>query len=84
MLVADDGNNRIRTYRDGVGFPNYADLPVAPTSGPGLGQVIRSADGTVVVTRFGAGTAGDVVAIKPDHTSSVFPGLDPAPAHFTV
>ncbi|MDI3287040.1 hypothetical protein [Polyangium sp. 15x6] len=34
-------------------------------------------DGTLVVPRFGGGTAGDVVYARPDGTNGVVPNLDP-------
>jgi sugar lactone lactonase YvrE len=78
LFVADDGNNRILTYRDGAGFSKYADLPSAPASGPGLGQLVRLADGSLLVTRFGFGSTGDIVQVKPDRTTAIVPGLDPS------
>lgn len=77
LYIADDGNNRILTYRDGAGTQKLADLPAAPADGPGLGQLVKLGDGSVLVTRFGFGSTGDVVHVKSDGTSSVVPGLDP-------
>lgn len=78
LYIADDANNRILTYRDDAGVAKYADLPATQAKGPGLGQVVRLPDGTLLVARFGFGTRGDVVMVKKDHTSSVVPGLDGA------
>jgi sugar lactone lactonase YvrE len=78
LWIADDGNNRVLTFRDGEGITKYADLPAAPANGPGLGQLVRLKDGSIVVTRFGFGTTGDVVLVNPDRTSAKIPGLDPA------
>lgn len=75
LYIADDNGNRILTWRDGEGISKLGDLPAAPANGPGLGQLVRIADGTVVVTRFGGGTAGDVVWLKPDGSSGVVPNL---------
>jgi sugar lactone lactonase YvrE len=77
LFIADDGNNRVVTYRDGEGISKYADLPAAPANGPGLGQLVKLADGSILVTRFGFGTTGDVVQVKADKTSAVIPNLDP-------
>ncbi|NOU27724.1 MAG: hypothetical protein HOO96_07460 [Polyangiaceae bacterium] len=76
LYIADDAHNRILTYRDDTGVAKYADLPAAQAKGPGLGQVVRHPDGTLLVARFGFGTSGDVVAVKKDRTSTVVPGLD--------
>lgn len=76
LYVADDGNNRILTYRDGEGTRKLADLPAAPADGPGLGQLVKLGDGSVLVTRFGFGSTGDVVHVETDGSSSVVPGLD--------
>jgi hypothetical protein len=76
LFIADDDNNRIVTYRDGVGTAKYADLPTAPADGPGLGQLVKLADGSILVTRFGFGTTGDIVQVKPDLTNTIIPNLD--------
>ncbi len=78
LYIADDGNNRILSYTDAAGITKYADLPAAPAMGPGLGQLIRLTDGTLLVTRFGYGTTGDIVDIAPDLTTTIIPKLDVA------
>ncbi|MBN8470323.1 hypothetical protein JYJ95_27770 [Corallococcus exiguus] len=75
LYMADDENNRVLRYRDGEGISKVADLPAAPADGPGLGALARLSDGTLVVVRFGGGTAGDVVYVKPDGTSAIVPNL---------
>jgi sugar lactone lactonase YvrE len=77
LLIADNLNNRILKWTDGGGIAKVADLPAAPQNGPGLGQVVKTADGTIIVTRFGFGTAGDVVFVKSDGTTGKVPNLDP-------
>jgi len=78
LYIADNANNRIVTYTDAAGITPYASLPAASASGPGLGQLIPlSSDGSLLVTRFGYGTMGDVVHVATDATSTVLPGLDP-------
>ncbi len=77
LFIADDGNNRILTYTDSAGVTKLVDLPPASASGPGLGQLIPLPDGSLLVTRFGYGTAGDVVQIMPDATTKIVSGLDP-------
>jgi sugar lactone lactonase YvrE len=77
LYIADDNNNRILKWTDGGGVSLVGTLPTAPQDGPGLGQLVKTKDGTIVVTRFGYGTAGDVVYVKPDGTTGTVPGLDP-------
>jgi sugar lactone lactonase YvrE len=78
LYIADNANNRILTYTDTAGVSTYANLPAASASGPGLGQLIPlNADGSLLVTRFGFGTNGDVVRVATDTTSTILPGLDP-------
>jgi hypothetical protein len=77
LYIADNANNRILTYTDGAGVTKFADLPAASASGPGLGQLIPLPDGSLLVTRFGFGTAGDIVQVMPNATSAIIAGLDP-------
>jgi hypothetical protein len=76
LYIADDGNNRILSWTDSAGITLVSGLPAAPQNGPGLGQVVKTADGTLIVTRFGFGTAGDVVYVKADKTMGKVPNLD--------
>ena len=77
LYIADDNGNRILKWTDESGISLAADLPPGPPNSPGLGQVVRMADGTLVIPRFGGGFAGDVVYAKPDGTNGVVPNLDP-------
>lgn len=77
LYLADDNGNRILRWSDADGLSLATTLPEAPADGPGLGQVVRLADGALVVTRFGGGTAGDVVFARPDGSTGVVPDLDP-------
>jgi DNA-binding beta-propeller fold protein YncE len=76
LYVADDNGNRILRWTDAAGFSLVAELPAASPQGAGLGQVVRTSDGTLVVTRFGGGSAGDVVFVPPGGEPKVVPGLD--------
>ncbi|HVK65689.1 MAG TPA: hypothetical protein VM694_14500 [Polyangium sp.] len=77
LFLADDNGNRILSWTDTAGLGLAAELPAAPPDSAGLGQVVKLKDGTLVVPRFGGGTAGDVVYAKPDGTNGVVPNLDP-------
>jgi sugar lactone lactonase YvrE len=76
LLLADDDNNRVLQWTDDAGLGLVGELPEAPANGAGLGQIVAQADGTLVVTRFGFGTDGDVVTLAPDGTGSVVPKVD--------
>ncbi len=77
LYVADDNGNRILEWTDSNGFALVSELPTAPTEGAGLGQLVVLDDGTIVVTRFGYGTAGDVVSITADGNPQIVQDLDP-------
>jgi len=77
LYVADDNGNRILTWTDERGFASWRELPAA-SPGTGLGQLAFTADGTLVATRFGHGTAGQVLFVPPSGEAQNVPGLDPA------
>ena len=77
LLVADDDGNRIVRWRDEGGFSLVSELPAGTDEGAGLGQLVRTSDGAIVVTRFGCGTRGDVAVVPPEGAPYVVPGLDP-------
>ncbi len=76
LFIADDNNNRVLRWRDGTGFLDPVALPAIAPELAGLGQLLRLRDGTLVVIRFGGGTAGAVIAVRPDGTAANVPGLD--------
>jgi sugar lactone lactonase YvrE len=78
LYIADDNGNRILKWTDRGGLSVVADLPAVADGSPGLGQLVLTADGTIVVTRFGYGTAGDVVFVPPGGEAQIVPRLDPA------
>ena len=77
LYLADDDNTRILQWTDADGLALVGDLPTAPAEGAGLGQVVRTDSGALVATRFGYGTAGDVVVLEADGTGRIVSGLDP-------
>ena len=76
LYLADDDNNRVLKWTEADGIGLVGELPEASSDGAGLGQLVVTDDGTIVVTRFGYGTSGDVVTVAADGTGSVVPGLD--------
>lgn len=77
LLVADDDGNRILQWTDQHGFELVQNLLASAGKGPGLGQLVMTADGTIFVTRFGHGTTGDVVRVPRASEPEIVPGLDP-------
>ncbi|AGC41523.1 hypothetical protein MYSTI_00164 [Myxococcus stipitatus DSM 14675] len=75
LYIADDQNHRLLKYRDGEGVSVAATLPDAPADSTNLGEVVRLQDGTLVTVRFGFGTAGAVLFVRPDGTPGTVPGL---------
>ena len=62
LLLADDDGDRILAWSDASGFSVLHELP-ASEGGAGLGQLVRTGDGSIVVTRFGHGKRGDVLVV---------------------
>ena len=77
LLIADNDNNRVLQWTDAGGVGLLADLPGGEQDSSGLGQVVKTADGTVAVTRFGFGTTGGVALVAPDLSTSLVPNIDP-------
>lgn len=77
LYLADDNGNRILRWTDAGGFGLVKELPAASPEGAGLGQLVLTGNGTVVVTRFGYGTTGDVVSVPASGEAQIVPGLDP-------
>lgn len=63
LFVTDEKANTVRVWNGGTQFAQYANLPKAPDSGATLGQITRTANGTLYLTRFGFGTDGAVIAV---------------------
>jgi sugar lactone lactonase YvrE len=73
LYIADDAGSRILAWQDGGAPPRAFAIPAEGR--PGLGQVIRLADGTLVVPRHGHGETGAIVAVTPDGTARPVPGI---------
>jgi sugar lactone lactonase YvrE len=76
LYLANDGGDQIVRWDEDAGsFAVVARLPtIAPTSG-GLGQLIKTSDGSWLVTRFGCGTGGAVIDVPKTGTIAALPGL---------
>jgi sugar lactone lactonase YvrE len=75
-LIADAKGNRILKWTEAGGVVPFVTLPPAD-AGAALGQLALSADGTLLVTRFGKGAAGGVIRIAPGGQASLVPELAP-------
>ncbi len=62
LYLTEEDSNSLRAWDGADGFPVVATLPAPPASGNTLGQLTRTGDGTLYVTRFGFGTDGTVIA----------------------
>jgi hypothetical protein len=77
LYLANDGGQQIIVWDESnARFDVAARLPpIAPASG-GLGQLIKLADGTWLVTRTGQGSGGTIDRVKPDGSVDTLPGLN--------
>jgi hypothetical protein len=78
LYFAGDESHAIYRWRDAGDVRSIATLPAPPEGKAGLGQPVVLGDGTIVVTRFGHGVAGGILVVRPDGSSALVPGLDPA------
>jgi len=76
LYIADNDNNRVLQWTDADGLALVADLPGGAQNSAGLGQVVKTKDGTIAVTVFGFGDSGAVAFIAPDKTTGTVPNLD--------
>jgi hypothetical protein len=63
LYVADRKQSRIVKWTDATGFVLAANLPGSADGGSDLGQIVRLLDGTMIVTRQGAGIQGGVFMV---------------------
>jgi sugar lactone lactonase YvrE len=74
-FASDETHAVYRRDRSG-GVKIVGNLP-APVEGKGgLGQLVITRDGTIVLTRFGGGSDGGVLFLRRDGTSGSVPNLD--------
>lgn len=77
LFATDDAANGVLFWDGGTQFSPYATLPKAPESGATLGQITRTSNGTLYLTRFGFGTDGAVVAVPKTGSAYNLSGTDP-------
>jgi len=76
LFLSDEKANTIRVWDGGSQFAQYAALPTAPASGSTLGQLTRSSDGSLYVTRFGFGLDGAVAVVPKSGNAYYLNGTD--------
>lgn len=86
LYVVDNTGNRIWTWTEATGLSSeaLASLPVPVDGGASpanvtLGQAVLTAEGTLVVSRFGqpGGGLGGIAFVRPDGGTGLVPNLDP-------
>lgn len=76
LFLSDEKANTIRVWDGGTQFAQYAALPTAPASGSTLGQLTRTSDGSLYVTRFGFGVDGAVAVVSKSGDAYNLSGTD--------
>jgi hypothetical protein len=77
LYIADEKNQRLIVWSDSKGFGETPlALPPAIANQGGLGQVVRLADNSFVVTQFGFGVAGSVIHLSPQNVGNIAQGID--------
>lgn len=76
LYFTDNNSDKLRKYTDAGGLADVATLP-AGSAGISLGDIVRQADGTVLVANFGFGTQGTIFRVNTDGTSEALTGLVP-------
>lgn len=62
LYFTDGTANKLMKYTDAGGMVAVATLPTE-TSGISLGDMIKRADGSILITNFGFGTTGDLIQV---------------------
>ena len=76
LYIANDAQQIVKWNEQANRFEVAVNLPqIAPTAG-GLGQLVKTTDGSWLVTRFGFSSAGAVLQAKKDGTVAAVGGLD--------
>jgi sugar lactone lactonase YvrE len=76
LLITDTKGARILKWTEAGGVVPFVALPDA-VQGGGLGQVVRSASGDLLIAQLGNGSKGGVVRVGPDGSASVVAELAP-------
>jgi len=77
IFITDDKTNSVLSSADGKTFKPFAAIPVVTGQGNALSQVSIGDTGSLLVGRFGFGTAGAVFDIGANGSVSPLSGTDP-------
>lgn len=77
IFITDDKTNSVLSSADGKTFKPFAAIPVVTDQGNALSQVSSADGGSLLVGRFGFGTAGAVFDIGANGSVSPLSGTDP-------
>jgi hypothetical protein len=77
LYIATDAQQIVRWNEQNDTFSVVANLPQIDPKFGGLGALTKAKDGSWLTTRFGFGSAGAVLQVKPDGTVITVGGLDP-------
>jgi DNA-binding beta-propeller fold protein YncE len=77
IFITDDKTNSVLSSADGKTFKPFAAIPVVTDQGNALSQVSSVDGGSLLVGRFGFGTAGAVFDIGANGSVSPLSGTDP-------
>ena len=77
IFITDDKTNSVLSSADGKTFKPFAAIPVVANQGNALSQVSIADSGSLLVGRFGFGTAGAVFDIGATGSISALSGTDP-------
>jgi hypothetical protein len=78
IYITDDRTNSVLASSDGRTFVPYAVIPAVAGQPNALSQVTFSAEGTLLIERFGFGTSGAVFHVGTDKNVSMLSGIDPS------
>jgi len=77
IFITDDKTNSVLSSADGKTFTPFAAIPAVTDQGNALSQVSTADTGSLLVGRFGFGTAGAVFDISSNGSVSPLSGTDP-------
>jgi hypothetical protein len=77
IFITDDKTNSVLSSADGKTFTPFAAIPAVTDQGNALSQVSVADTGSLLVGRFGFGTAGAVFDIAANGSISPLSGTDP-------
>jgi DNA-binding beta-propeller fold protein YncE len=78
VFITDDQTGSVLSSSDARTFAHYASVPAAAGQPHGLSQLSFTDDGTLMIARFGSGTASAVFGIAGADQVAAFDGLDPS------